>query len=265
MMCKSVCWFPHRKSCQNENLSDWFLVASRSMPLIFIHLLLWISRLPTPSLSDLWTCQESSCVPSGNFTHGNWAFLIDDYLWKKIVLFHRYVKLPKGRTCSRNSQWWSDSCFLCFFWLSCSSMAADSPSSGEKLRDDKGSRSGSCRCLTRMPSSSPWVKKMAEPNRKLILNQTNLFVAGNDGDVKMFDIAKVGDVCGKWMNMTSNGGGLNMLNGPSTCWAVDISDILMCWNTLLSVDSILQDFTLTGLTGPFLRRSCQGQIRVLGD
>ena len=40
-------------------------------------------------------------------------------------------------------------------------------------------------------------KKMAEPNRKLILNQTNLFVAGNDGDVKMFDIAKVGDVCGK--------------------------------------------------------------------
>ena len=137
MMCKSVCWFPHRKSCQNENLSDWFLVASRSMPLIFIHLLLWISKLPTPSLSDLWTCQESSCVPSGNFTHGNWAFLIDDYLWKKIVLFHRYVKnIPKGRTCSRNSQWWSDSCFLCFFWLSCSSMAADSPSSGEKLRDD---------------------------------------------------------------------------------------------------------------------------------
>jgi hypothetical protein len=47
-----------------------------------------------------------------------------------------------------------------------------------------------------MPSSSPWVN-WAEPNRKLILNQTNLFVAGNDGDVKMFDIAKVGDVCGK--------------------------------------------------------------------
>jgi hypothetical protein len=33
----------------------------------------------------------------------------------------------------------------------------------------------------------------------------------------MFDIAKVGDVCGKWMNMTSNGGGLNGLE-----WTFDL-------------------------------------------
>ena len=34
----------------------------------------------------------------------------------------------------------------------------------------------------------------AEPNYKWILNQSNLFVAGKHGDVKMFHIAKVGDV-----------------------------------------------------------------------